>query len=53
MPSACEVEANATEKLIRENLPLVGHLVREMLAKVPAHVSRDELSSAGYSVSSV
>jgi RNA polymerase sigma factor for flagellar operon FliA len=36
-----------TELMVRENLPLVGHLVREMLAKVPAHVSRDELTSAG------
>ncbi|MBV9593724.1 MAG: sigma-70 family RNA polymerase sigma factor [Actinobacteria bacterium] len=35
------------ERLVTENLALVGHLVREMLAKVPSHVSRDELSSAG------
>jgi len=33
-------------RLVEENLALVGHLVREMLAKVPAHVSRDDLSSA-------
>jgi len=33
--------------LVRATLPLVGHLVREVLAKVPLHVSRDELSSAG------
>jgi RNA polymerase sigma factor for flagellar operon FliA len=36
------------EQLIRENMPLVGHLVREMLFKVPAHVHRDDLASAGY-----
>jgi RNA polymerase sigma factor FliA len=36
------------EHLIRENMPLVGHLVREMLFKVPAHVHRDDLASAGY-----
>ncbi|MGA5298628.1 sigma-70 family RNA polymerase sigma factor [Nucisporomicrobium flavum] len=36
------------EGLIRENMPLVGHLVREMLFKVPAHVHRDDLASAGY-----
>jgi RNA polymerase sigma factor for flagellar operon FliA len=36
------------ERLIRENMPLVGHLVREMLFKVPAHVHRDDLASAGY-----
>ena len=33
-------------RLVEDNLALVGHLVREMLAKVPAHVSRDELTSA-------
>ncbi len=39
-------DARAVEQLVTENLPLVGLLVREMLAKVPAHVSRDELRSA-------
>jgi RNA polymerase sigma factor for flagellar operon FliA len=29
-------------------MPLVGHLVRETLARVPAHVNRDDLLSAGY-----
>jgi RNA polymerase sigma factor FliA len=37
----------ATDELIETNLPLVGHLVREVLAKVPVHVSRDDLTSAG------
>lgn len=36
------------ELMIRQNMPLVGHLVREMLFKVPAHVHRDDLASAGY-----
>ncbi|GAB1640419.1 sigma-70 family RNA polymerase sigma factor [Krasilnikovia sp. MM14-A1259] len=36
------------ELMIRENMPLVGHMVREMLFKVPAHVHRDDLASAGY-----
>jgi len=36
------------ELLIGQNMPLVGHLVREMLFKVPAHVHRDDLASAGY-----
>jgi RNA polymerase sigma factor for flagellar operon FliA len=36
-----------TDELVRENLPLVGHLVRETLARVPGHVSRDDLTSAG------
>ena len=35
------------EDLIREHLPLVGHLVREVLNRVPAHVNRDDLTSAG------
>ncbi|WP_300678299.1 FliA/WhiG family RNA polymerase sigma factor [Nocardioides sp.] len=32
---------------ITEHLPLVGHLVRETLARVPSHVDRDDLTSAG------
>jgi RNA polymerase sigma factor for flagellar operon FliA len=36
------------EDLIRENMALVGHMVREMLFKVPPHVHRDDLASAGY-----
>ena len=40
--SAAEVDV-----LVRTHLPLVGHLVRELLGRVPAHVSRDDLISAG------
>src|SRR4051812_28518201 len=40
--------ARQQETLIRENMPLVGHMVREMLFKVPPHVHRDDLASAGY-----
>jgi RNA polymerase sigma factor for flagellar operon FliA len=36
------------EDIVRAHMPLVGHLVREMLARVPAHVNRDDLLSAGY-----
>ncbi|WP_127504327.1 sigma-70 family RNA polymerase sigma factor [Actinoplanes solisilvae] len=36
------------EDVVQAHMPLVGHLVREMLARVPAHVSRDDLLSAGY-----
>ena len=36
------------ETLIRDNMALVGHMVRGMLFKVPAHVHRDDLASAGY-----
>ena len=36
------------ETLIRDNMALVGHMVREVLFKVPPHVHRDDLASAGY-----
>ena len=36
------------EDVVQEHMPLVGHLVREMLARVPGHVKRDDLLSAGY-----
>ncbi|MEV6923099.1 sigma-70 family RNA polymerase sigma factor [Dactylosporangium sp. NPDC051485] len=35
------------DELVRSHLPLVGHLVREMLGRLPAHVSREDLVSAG------
>jgi RNA polymerase sigma factor for flagellar operon FliA len=35
------------EDLVREHLPLVGHLVRELLSRLPAHISREDLISAG------
>lgn len=44
---AAPVTRQAEELLVTENLPLVGYLVSEMIGRVPAHVSRDELTSAG------
>ena len=44
------VDTNATpgsEALIVRHMPLVGHIVRETMARVPAHVDRDDLTSAG------
>jgi RNA polymerase sigma factor for flagellar operon FliA len=35
------------EALVHDNLALVGYLVREVHNRVPAHVSRDDLTSAG------
>jgi RNA polymerase sigma factor for flagellar operon FliA len=35
------------EALVREHMPLVWHLVREFLTRVPAHVRREDLASAG------
>lgn len=37
-----------SEDIVKAHMPLVGHLVREVLARVPAHISREELLSAGY-----
>jgi RNA polymerase sigma factor for flagellar operon FliA len=39
--------ARTVETIIREHMPLVGHIVREVLGRVPAHVNRDDLMSAG------
>ncbi|MBC2932316.1 sigma-70 family RNA polymerase sigma factor [Nocardioides sp. zg-1228] len=33
--------------MVTAHIPLVGHLVREVLARVPGHVDRDDLTSAG------
>jgi RNA polymerase sigma factor for flagellar operon FliA len=35
------------EELIRAHMPLVGHLVRDMLTRIPNHIHRDDLTSAG------
>jgi RNA polymerase sigma factor for flagellar operon FliA len=48
MSAATKTVTRIQEALIRDNMALVGHMVREMLFKVPAHVHRDDLASAGY-----
>ncbi|WP_231123291.1 sigma-70 family RNA polymerase sigma factor [Nocardioides sambongensis] len=35
------------EELITSHMPLVGHIVRETMGRVPSHVNRDDLTSAG------
>jgi RNA polymerase sigma factor for flagellar operon FliA len=35
------------DALVRENMAVVGHIVRETMAKMPTHVCRDDLTSAG------
>jgi RNA polymerase sigma factor FliA len=35
------------DELVTSHIPVVGHLVREVLARVPGHVDRDDLTSAG------
>lgn len=37
----------STDDLVTAHIPLVGHLVRETLSRVPGHVDRDDLTSAG------
>jgi RNA polymerase sigma factor for flagellar operon FliA len=36
-----------SDDLVTATLPLVGHVVRQTLSRVPRHVTRDELMSAG------
>lgn len=38
---------DAVEQLVTTHMPLVAHIVRETLGRVPAHVNRDDLTSAG------
>ncbi|MGX6605551.1 sigma-70 family RNA polymerase sigma factor [Micromonosporaceae bacterium Da 78-11] len=47
-PAAATVlSAIEQEELIRSHMPLVGHLVRDMLSRIPNHIHRDDLTSAG------
>jgi RNA polymerase sigma factor for flagellar operon FliA len=43
----CDSEDRRIDDLTRANLPLVGHIVREVMSRIPAHVCRDDLVSAG------
>lgn len=45
--STASPSAHTVDELVRSHLPLVGHLVRELAGRLPAHVNRDDLSSAG------
>jgi RNA polymerase sigma factor for flagellar operon FliA len=40
-------ETPETEALILDHTALVGHIVRETMTRVPSHVDRDDLTSAG------
>jgi len=46
-PTATVLSAIEQEELIRTHMPLVGHLVRDMLSRIPNHIHRDDLTSAG------
>jgi RNA polymerase sigma factor FliA len=41
------VTGRELDDLVRANLPLVGDLVRESLSRLPGHVNREDLVSAG------
>ena len=43
----CESEDRRIDDLTRANLALVGHIVRDVMSRIPAHVCRDDLVSAG------
>src|ERR1044072_61387 len=45
--AATVLSAAEQEELIRAHMPLVGHLVRDMLSRIPNHIHRDDLTSAG------
>src|SRR5215207_7039514 len=36
------------EERVTNNMALVGHIVRESMGRLPGHVSRDDLTSAGF-----
>ena len=44
---AADMLDDAVDALVRDHLPLVGYAVRETASRVPGHVSRDDLASAG------
>ena len=41
------IETPEVEALILSHTALVGHIVRETMSRVPSHVDRDDLTSAG------
>ena len=45
--AASTTTARDIDTLVREHIPLVGYLVRELLSRLPTHVNRDDLVSAG------
>src|SRR5687768_5628014 len=46
-PPATSAATSAEEELVREHLPLVGYAVSDLCRRLPSHVRRDELESAG------
>jgi RNA polymerase sigma factor for flagellar operon FliA len=46
-PDSATMAPKDEEAMVRENLPLVGYAVSDLCRRLPAHVRRDELESAG------
>jgi RNA polymerase sigma factor FliA len=46
-PAPRPIDHERERELVTEHLPLVGYIVSELIGRVPSHVSKDELSSAG------
>lgn len=47
LPTTSAATTSGVDELVRTHLPLVGHLVRELAGRLPAHINRDDLTSAG------
>jgi RNA polymerase sigma factor for flagellar operon FliA len=47
IPASTVKRSDTVNELVERNLPLVGHLVRETMTRLPAHINRDDLVSAG------
>ena len=47
MEGISAAQARAEDELVRQNLALVHYLVSELAGRLPSHVSRDDLTSAG------
>jgi RNA polymerase sigma factor for flagellar operon FliA len=45
--AAPDAPVTDTDQLVTANIALVGHLVRESMSRLPGHVHRDDLTSAG------
>jgi RNA polymerase sigma factor FliA len=46
-PTAGAPRSTTVEDLVRDHLPIVGYQVNETMARLPGHVLRDDLMSAG------
>lgn len=46
-PAADNVDNTDRDEMVVQHMGLVGHIVRETMSRVPSHVNRDDLHSAG------